>query len=104
MRRKKVREGRGMDLEFLTEYFAPVIAGICLCVGYVVKKWVKDVDNKFIPTICAALGMCLAMWMHREVAPAVLLQGAFSGLAATGLHQMFSQMIEAKPGKEELSP
>lgn len=85
-----------MNVDFLTEYFAPVLTGLCLCVGYVVKKWVKDVDNKYIPTICAVLSMCLAMWMNRQVTPAVLLQGAFSGLAATGLHQMFAQLIEQK--------
>ena len=43
------------DLGFLTEFMVPVIVGICLCVGYVVKKWIKDVDNKYIPTICAVL-------------------------------------------------
>lgn len=39
------------DLGFLTEFMVPVIVGICLCIGYVVKKWIKDVDNKYIPTI-----------------------------------------------------
>lgn len=52
------------DLGFLTEFMVPVIVGICLCVGYVVKKWIKDVDNKYIPTICAALGIILAIWIN----------------------------------------
>ena len=30
-------------MEFLNEYMLPVVLGICLCVGYVVKKWIKDV-------------------------------------------------------------
>ena len=51
------------DLGCLTEFMVPVIVGICLCVGYVVKKWIKDVDNKYIPTICAALGVILAIWI-----------------------------------------
>lgn len=34
------------DLGFLTGFRVPVIVGICLCVGYVIKKWIKDVDNK----------------------------------------------------------
>ena len=46
------------DLGFLADFMIPVIVGICLCVGYVIKKWVKDVDNKYIPTVCAIiLGM-----------------------------------------------
>lgn len=38
------------DLGFLADFMIPVIVGICLCVGYVIKKWVKDVDNKYIPS------------------------------------------------------
>lgn len=26
-----------MDLSFISEYAVPVIVGICLCVGYVIK-------------------------------------------------------------------
>lgn len=84
-----------MDLGFLSEYFVLVIVGICLCVGYVVKKWIKDVDNKYIPTICAILGVILAIWLNGwTVTPAVILSGMFSGLASTGLHQMFIQYID----------
>lgn len=86
-----------MDLGFLSEYFVLVIVGICLCVGYVVKKWIRDVDHKYIPTICAALGVFLAIWLNGwTVTPAVILSGMFSGLASTGLHQMFKQYIEKK--------
>jgi hypothetical protein len=52
------------DLGFLTEFMVPVIVGICLCVGYIVKKWINDVDNKYIPTICAAIGVILAIWLN----------------------------------------
>ena len=84
-----------MDLGFLTEYLVVVIAGICLCVGFVVKKWIKDVDNKYIPTICAILGLILAIWMNGwTVTPSIVLSGLFSGLASTGLHQAFTRLIE----------
>ena len=84
-----------MDLGFLTEYLVVVIAGICLCVGFVVKKWIKDIDNKFIPTICAVLGLFLAVWMNGwTVTPSIVLSGLFSGLASTGLHQAFTRLIE----------
>lgn len=84
-----------MDLTFLTEFAVPVIIGICICVGYVIKKFVKDVDNKYIPAVCAVIGLILAVWIAGWViSPEIILQGLFSGLSATGLHQLFKQMIE----------
>ena len=84
-----------MDLSFLSEYLVLVIVGICLCVGYIVKKWIKDVDNKFIPTICAVLGVFLAIWLNSwMVTPAIILSGLLSGLASTGLHQLFVQYLD----------
>ena len=86
-----------MQIDFLTEFFAPVIVGLCLCVGFVVKKWVKDVDNRFIPTICAVLGVGLAVWISfPTVTPEVVLTGLFSGLAATGLFEAFRNLIGDK--------
>lgn len=85
-----------MDMSFLSEYMVPVIVGLCLCVGYIVKKWVPDVDNKYIPTLCAALGTALAVWMNwPQVDPGVLLTGMVSGLASTGLHQAFAQLLKS---------
>lgn len=84
-----------MDLGFLSDYLVLAIVGICLCVGYIVKKWIKDVDNKYIPTICALLGVFLAIWLNGwNVTPAIILSGLFSGLASTGLHQMLKQYID----------
>lgn len=82
-------------MEFLNEFMMPVVLGICLCVGYVVKKWVDDVDNKYIPTIVAVLGILLSIWIGGwNVTPEVVLSGLISGLGSTGLHQMFKNFIE----------
>lgn len=90
------------DLSFLTEFMIPVIVGICLCVGYVIKKWIKDVDNKWIPTVCAVLGAFLAIWMNGwAITTSILLSGLFSGLASTGLHQLFKQYIDSNKESEE---
>lgn len=81
-------------MDFLNEFMIPVIMGICLCVGYIVKKWVKDVDNKYIPTLCAVLGILVAFWINwGNITPEVVLMGLASGLASTGLHQAFTQML-----------
>lgn len=86
-----------MNISFLTEYMIPVIVGLCLCAGYVVKHWVKDVDNKIIPTLCAVLGLLLALWIHwGDITPEAILSGIVSGLAATGLHQAFAQLLHGK--------
>ena len=84
-----------MDLSFLSNFMVPVIVGICLCAGYIAKHWIKDMDNKYIPTLCAALGVLLAIWISGwNISPEGLLQGLFSGLASTGLHQAFAQLLK----------
>ena len=89
-----------MGIEFLSDYMIPVIIGICLLVGYVVKHWVKDVDNKIIPTLCAVLGVAVAVWISwGNITPEVILSGLASGLASTGLHQAFKQLISTKVGE-----
>ena len=83
-----------MNLDFLSNYIVPVIMGICLVVGYIVKHWIKDVDNKIIPTVCAVVGLIIAVWINYPIVDAeVVLMGLASGLASTGLHQVFKQFI-----------
>ena len=89
-----------MDLSFITEYAVPIIVAICLCVGYVIKNIIPtDAINKYIPVIMGVLGIALNIWINMNFTPEVLLGGLFSGLASTGLHQVFKQFI--KPDTEE---
>lgn len=82
-------------MEFLNEFMIPVVLGICLVVGYIIKKWVKDVDNKYIPTIVTILGAFLAVWFNAwSITPEIILSGLVTGAASTGLHQVFVQYIE----------
>lgn len=82
-------------MDFLSEYMSPVVLGICLCVGYIIKQWVSDIDNRFIPTIVAALGILLSIWIGGwNVSPENILTGLISGLGSTGMHQLFKQYIE----------
>lgn len=84
-------------MEFLNEYMLPVVLGICLCVGYVIKQWIKDVDNKYIPTIVVVLGIVLSAWISDwTITPNIILSGMISGLASTGMHQLFKQFIGSK--------
>ena len=82
-------------MEFLNEYMIPVVLGICLVAGYIIKKWVSDVDNKYIPTIVTFLGLFLAIWFNNWiVTPEIILSGLVTGASSTGLHQIFKQYIE----------
>lgn len=82
-------------MEFLNDYLVLVVVGICLCVGYVIKHCIPtEKVNKFIPLIMAVLGVLLNVWLNGfAFTPEILLGGLASGLASTGLHQMFAQFI-----------
>lgn len=84
-----------MDFLQLENYFVLVVVLACLVVGYIFKKWIKDVDNKYIPTICAVLGAVLNLFVSGMSINSFVF-GAFMGLASTGLHQAFKQYIEKK--------
>ena len=85
-------------MEFLNDYIVIAVLGICLCVGYILKNVVtSDKVNKFIPLIMGVLGIGVNVWLNGfAFTPAILLGGMVSGLASTGLHQVFKQFIEKK--------
>ena len=63
---------------------------------------IKDVDNKIIPTVVAVLGVVVSVAASSwAVTPENILNGAISGLASTGLHQLFKQWIDSGGGKYE---
>lgn len=82
------------DLSFITDLYMPLILVLCLGVGYILKHWIKDVNNKIIPTILAALGMAVAILTTPKPNLQVIVGGLLSGLASTGMHQAFKNLIE----------
>lgn len=81
-----------MDLSFLVPYAIPIILGICLCCGYILKNLVKsEAINSYIPLIMGILGVAINIWMNLAFTPEILLGGLVSGLASTGVHQVFKQ-------------
>ena len=87
-----------MNFNFLSDYMIPVILGICLCMGYLLKNMVgTEKINKYIPTIVAIVGIILSIWINNwNVTPEVILSGLISGLSSTGMHQLFKGFIENK--------
>lgn len=84
-----------MDISILTQYFNIIVVGICLCVGYVIKSSLDFIPNKYIPLIMIILGTVVNVIMNIStgITADVILSGMLSGLASTGLHQVFSQLI-----------
>lgn len=82
-----------MDFTILTEHFELVVVVGCLVVGYILKHWIKDVDNKYIPTALALLGAILNGVVSGFGVETVI-YGALMGLASTGMHQAFTRFIE----------
>lgn len=82
-------------MEFLSEFMVAAVVGICLCVGYILKNVIPaDGVNRFIPLIVGLLGVFLNVWMNGWVInPDVLLGGLASGLASTGMYELFHQFI-----------
>lgn len=81
-------------MEIFTNYLIPVIVGPCLVVGFLIKH-VTSADNRFIPIVVTVLGVALSIWISwPEITPEVILSGAVSGLASTGMHQLFKQWID----------
>lgn len=89
------------DVVQLQAYIAPMILGVCLCVGYIIKKSFNKIDNKYIPAIMGVLGVILSIWTSSAFTVEVILTGLISGLASTGLHQIFAQLINKSEDKDE---
>lgn len=87
-----------MNIEFLQDYIVLIVVGICLCIGYILKNVVTtEKVNRFIPMIMGLLGIVLNVWVNAfSFTPEVLLGGLFSGLASTGLYELFKNLINRK--------
>lgn len=83
-----------MGIEFLTNYSVPIVIGVCLCVGYVIKNLVQSsAINRYIPLIVSILGVVVNVWLNLAFTPEILLGGLFSGLVSTGMHQLLKNII-----------
>ena len=92
-----------MDLSSLGITGVAVITVICFLVGQAVK--VTGLDNKYIPVIVGAAGGVLGVvgmlvmpdFPATDYLTAVAV-GIVSGLAATGINQVYKQLSETREG------
>lgn len=84
-----------MDISVLMQYIDLIVVGICLCVGYMIKTGFDKIPNKYIPLIVGILGLIVKISMNLTtgINAEIVLSGLFSGLASTGLYEIFKNLI-----------
>lgn len=81
-----------MNIEFIDGMIMPIITAACLCIGFVMKKWMPT-DDKWIPTVLLVIGAISGLILF-GVDYEGIVKGMVSGLAAVGLHQVFKQHLK----------
>lgn len=81
-----------MSLDFIIELYIPIVLAACLVAGFVLKKWCPT-DNKWIPTVLVLLGAILGCVASGSISLESIVAGSVTGLASTGLHQVFKQLL-----------
>lgn len=82
-----------MNIDF-ENYLIPIIVIGCMCVGFVMKKWLPT-DDKWIPTVLAIVGAISGAILFGFDYEGIV-KGMLSGLASIGLHQVFYQIEKNK--------
>lgn len=77
-----------MDFSALGEYIVPVIAGICLIVGEIIKGF--GIRDNWLRLVLAVLGVALAFWQLGTWSPSVILCGLCSSWASSGIYDTLS--------------
>ena len=81
-----------MNVDFIDGMIMPIITAACLCIGFVMKKWMPT-DDKWIPTVLLIIGAISGLILF-GVDYEGIVKGMVSGLAAVGLHQVFKQHLK----------
>lgn len=87
-----------LDLSFMFDMINLLTLVACLIVGYLFKMWMPA-DNKWIPTILVVFGAVICCIANTGISLEYIVAGAFTGLASTGLHQAFTQIINNTTSK-----
>ncbi|MCO8298416.1 phage holin family protein [Tetragenococcus halophilus] len=82
----------------LNDYLIPIIVVACLIVGYVIRVTpALQIARDYIPLIACILGAILGA-VIQDVTVEAIITGAVSGLASTGLNQVFRKALNLKEG------
>ena len=89
-----------MSLEFIVNMYIPIVMVICLCVGLVMRNFLPT-DNKWIPLTLMILGGVIACIYCKGISVDHIAAGMVTGLASTGLHQVFKQLLYSDDNDED---
>lgn len=85
-----------MDLTFLSEFIVVITLAFCLGIGYIIKTSLDFIPNKYIPLIMGVIGVTFNCFVSGVVDDNVIVAGLMSGLASTGMYELFRNFIEKK--------
>ena len=83
-----------MDITQILDYLDLLIIAAGLLIGYLIKHTPKlDSLTSYIPLIVSLAGAVIGV-ATKGVSVEVIIMGATSGLASTGLHQVYTQLLK----------
>lgn len=86
----------------LDDFIVLIPCVAALIVGFLLKKAIPTIPERFIPLICAVLGLAVNIWVNMSINPGIFVEGLISGIAATGMFSMVKSFIaEKKEGDKE---
>lgn len=87
-------------MEILKPYIVLVVAALCWCIGYIIRRLFNDKINRFIPLIVGVLGVFFNVWLSSwHISPEIILGGLASGLASTGANELFKHLFPVEEGE-----
>ena len=82
-------------MENIQNFLNPVIIGLCLLIGNTLKSSIPKLPNQYIPLVLGVIGVVLSVTLNGLSANNILV-GLFSGLSATGAHQVYKGLVDKK--------
>lgn len=80
----------------LSNFIIVLPCAAALIIGFLVKHAIPAIPNRFIPLICAAIGLGVNIWVNMSFSPEILVTGLVSGVAATGMFELVRNLIGIK--------
>ena len=80
----------------LSNFIIVLPCAAALIIGFLVKHAIPAIPNRFIPLICAVIGLGVNIWVNLSFSPEILVTGLVSGVAATGMFEMVRNLIGKK--------
>ena len=85
----------------LTNFIIVLPCAAALVIGFLIKHAIPAIPNRFIPLLCAVIGLGVNIWVNLSFSPEILVTGLVSGVAATGMFEMVRNLIGGKSDEEK---